>query len=251
MGGNSRKKNQVEIKRLLLGLSFFVTFTIFLSIFIIGGILNNNREQYIDKEIQQMFNEFQDMQVFSLILESYGSEMACLAIEGKLKKMDYSIWSLGEKIDKYRSASEEFIKDSYYLEQKKIFNENQVYYYLLLNKMVDECNLSKEIMLFFYRNSEDCKKCDDQSFILSDINEDDNDLNQEIAIFSFDMDLNLTTLNLLESYYDLTPDGYPCVLVKEKIYCGIQDKNIIMDNLCNTNKRNLQICKDYLMKRFN
>jgi hypothetical protein len=123
-------------------------------------------------------------------------------------------------------ATEEFQKDQFYLDQKKKFNENQILYLLFLTKVDKECALNQDIVTFFYRNSEDCRKCDDQSFVLTDIKEQ---LENNVSIFSFDMDLNITNIDILAQYYEV--DELPCTIINEKKYCGIRDKDFIMGKL--------------------
>lgn len=239
-------KQDPKVRRTIAITSLVITGFLLISIILMGAILNQEREEYIDEQFQGIHNDFNNMEALSLMAESYDNKMACLAFEKQLKELDGSIWKLGEKLEKYKSASEEFYKDEYYQRQKKIFNENQVYYYLLMKKMVEKCNISKKTILFFYKNSAECEKCDDQSFILSDINRlDDDDGHQEMAIFSFDMDLNISTINILSRYYEI--DEYPCIIIEEKKYCGIRGERLIMEKICQE-PENLYICDLYAKK---
>jgi hypothetical protein len=222
---------QKSVTTRLLVLAFVVTVFMLLSLVAIGILLDRGRENYIDSQVSRLSRDFSNMQAYDLLAQSYDDKMACLAFESKLIEMDYYVWQLGEKIDSYRSASEEFQKDQYYISQKKLFNENEIYYMLLLNRMTSKCNLSKHIILFFYQNSVDCKKCDDQSFILRDINLlEENDPQKSVAVFSFDYDLNITTINLLTKYYQV--DQFPCIIIDGKRFCGITDRQFIITRIC-------------------
>lgn len=216
-----------------------ITVFLLLTVVLLGALLDKRREEYIDTNVQKLYNELSEMQTFFLMAEVFGDEMACVAFRSKLQDMDQTIWNLGRKIDQYRIASEEFRTNPYYLEQKKIFNENELFYLILLKQMKDRCNYSQAIVLFFYQNSDDCKKCDDQSFVLTDINKD---IEDEISIFSFDMDLNLTTLKVLSDYYRI--DQLPCVIVEDTKMCGMQDKKTIMKEIC-ANTPSVSVCPKY------
>ncbi|MGM5482451.1 MAG: hypothetical protein ACQESF_03235 [Nanobdellota archaeon] len=236
----------MEIKKTLALISLIITVFLFLTIIFMGSILNDEREEYIDTQFKNIHNDFNNMEALSLMAESYDNKMACLAFEKQLKDLDGNIWKLGEKLEKYKAASEEFYKSEYYQKQKRIFNENQAYYYLLMRKMVEKCNISKSTILFFYKNSDVCEKCDDQSFILSDINKrDDDDGNQEMAIFSFDSDLNISTINILERYYEIKQ--YPCLIIEGEKYSGIRGEKFIMQKVCESNKE-LYVCELYTKK---
>ncbi|MBT3405745.1 hypothetical protein HN419_01115 [Candidatus Woesearchaeota archaeon] len=232
---------QKSVRNYLPVIAFAITLFLFLSVIIIGNILNNERQDFVAEEMQKMYSDFNSMQTLSLIMGDYDDEMVCIAFESKLQELDSYIWTLAEKIDKYRIVTEEFQEDEFYLKQKKTFNENEIFYYLMMRKMNRQCNMSKEPLLFFYQNSFDCKKCDDQSFVLTDINEDDDDLENEVAIFSLDVDLNISAVDMMTKYYEL--EEYPCLIFSDGTrMCGMMDKFIIERKLCEINPK-LMICE--------
>ena len=218
-------------------ISLLITIVLFLSLLLLRDSFGNAREGAITARVQETYNNLNEMQMFMLMSEIYGDEMACLASKEKLKKLDKSLWDLGIKIDQYRVASEEFMKDPFYLEQKKVFNDNEIFYMMLLGRLNKHCDNKQEVVSFFYQNSKDCKKCDDQSFVLTDIKKDAKD---DLSIFSYDADLNLTSINLLTQYYGI--NEFPCIIIKEKKYCGMQDKDFIVKKICNDNE--ISICDE-------
>ncbi|MBN1157578.1 hypothetical protein JXA85_08215 [Candidatus Woesearchaeota archaeon] len=217
----------MAVKKSIFLLAFFITAFLFVAMLLMSSFFYNERQDYIDTEMQNMYNSFNEMQVFMMMAETYGDEMACLAFQSRLAGMDREIWDLGLKIDRYRQSSEEFQKDPYYKEQKKLFNENEVVYLMLLNKVREKCSLNQTVLLFFYKNSEVCSKCDDQSFVLTDINKE---IDEEISIFSFDTELNITAIDLLVKYYEI--DEYPCIVLENNKFCGMLAKKFIMNRIC-------------------
>jgi hypothetical protein len=234
----------MEIRKKVILIGFLITLFLFISIIFLGAILDKKREERVDFQMQNIYKDMEDIQKLMLMSEVYGNDMACLAFKQKLKDLDQKTWTLGMKIEQYRIATEEFSKNSYYVDQKKLFNENQLIYLTLLTKIKKQCDYHQAIISFFYQNSADCKKCDDQSFVLTDIN----DLyDEEISIFSFDLDLNISTVDLLKQYYKI--DQLPCVVINEKPYCGIQDKKFIEEKICETT--NLSFCNNVTKPAFN
>jgi len=217
----------MEVNKQILVISFLITLTLFISVLFVGSVMNNRRYAYINSQFNELYSKFNEMQTFFLMANSYGDKMACLAFEKKLQEMDKFLWNLGRKIDTYRAASEQFQKDLYYLQQKKIFNQQELSYLMMIRTLKERCDLKQTIILFFYKNADECKKCDDQSFVLTDINKK---LDPELAIFSFDMDLNLTSLKVLADYYGI--DKYPCTIIEDHKFCGMQDKTFILKKLC-------------------
>ncbi len=225
----------MEINKNLFVYAFLITLILFLSMLFLSRYMDDKRQAYIDENVQLMYNKFNEMQVFLLMSETYGDEMACLAFDKKLKELDKSVWSLGQKIDEYQRATEEFQKDPYYLNQKRVFNENEVFYLMLLTKLKEKCGINKAIISYFYKNSKECGKCDSQSFVLADIH---NELKDEVSIFNFDADLDSKTIELLKEYYKI--DSYPCLVVNENKFCGFKDKKEVINLICNST--NISAC---------
>ncbi len=222
----------MEMNKGVFVLAFFITLFLLILMLLIGSVMNNKRYTYINTQFEEIYNNFNEMQTFFLMAETFGDEMACIAFEKRLSDMDKSIWTLGLKIDQYRIATEEFLKDEYYLKQKTIFNENQLFYLTLLKRLNERCEYEQGEILFFYKNSADCKRCDDQSYVLTSIN---NKYDEQLAIFSFDMDLNISTVSLLAEYYNVTE--FPCLVIQDKKFCGMKSEEHILAQVCDLNKR--------------
>jgi hypothetical protein len=229
----------MEIKKRLFVVAFLITLSLLLTIILLGGVMNNQRKQYVEDQMTTIA-ETNEVQTYLLMSDVYGQKLACLAFKKKLSEWDKSIWDLGMRLESYRIATEEFQKDPFYLDQKRRFNENEVIYMTFLTKINEDCELNASIISFFYQNSEECRKCDDQSFVLTDIKRE---LGDEVSIFSYDTDLNISNVNLLSEYYNI--DKYPCIVVNEQKFCGIQDKTFIMRKLCE--KANISMCPKYAL----
>lgn len=217
----------MEIKKRLFLYAFILTLVLFIGLVLLNRFMDNHREQFIENGLQDVVNNANELQTMLLMGDVYGEKMTCLIFSEKLKKLDKSVWTLGLKIDEYRVASQDFLENPWYLEQKTVFNQQEVLYLSLLKRSKQKCGFTTPIILFFYQNSDDCKKCDDQSFVLGDINRK---AGTEVSIFSFDIDRNLTTVNLLKDFYDIT--DLPCLVIEDKKYCGMQDNAMILSTLC-------------------
>jgi|SRR3989344_271779 len=225
----------MEIKKSAFLLALFITISLFLTLLLISDFLGGRREDNLNARFNEVYRDFDDLQQIMLMSDVYGNEMACIAYKNKLSDFDKRIWDLGLKLEQYRTATEEFRQSLYYLEQKKIFNENEFTYLALLKQIKKLCSNNQTIISFFYRNSKDCKKCDDQSFVLSDIKKR---FGNDVAIFSYDLDLNITSLELLRKFYSV--DEVPCVIIDERKFCGMQSHEFIVNQVCQGN--NLLAC---------
>lgn len=217
----------VKFRAKIMLIALFITVFLLVCVLLVASLLDQKRKDYVAEETQKIYQNLNEMQTFMLMSETYGNEMACLAFDAKLKELDRTIWETGLKIDQYRIASEDFVKSPYYRDQKVVFNENEIFYMMLLQKLKRECEFNQVTISFFYIKAEECKKCDDQSFVLTDINKI---IDPEVAIFSYDMDLNVTSVGLLAKYYNVTE--YPCLIIEEEKFCGMQDKALILSRIC-------------------
>ncbi|MEK6874264.1 MAG: hypothetical protein AABX52_00775, partial [Nanoarchaeota archaeon] len=161
-----------KVPKSIFLLAFLITLFLLSTVVLIGILLDNKREIRINDLSGGMLASISEMQTFELMAETYGDSMACLAYRSKLENLDKSVWDLGIKIDSYRVASEEFQTDPFYRDQKRSFNENEVTYMMLMRKIQKSCAYTQPVLAFFYTNSEKCGKCDDLSFVLTDIKED-------------------------------------------------------------------------------
>ncbi|MBI2523058.1 hypothetical protein HYW19_01590 [Candidatus Woesearchaeota archaeon] len=204
-----------------------ITVMLFISIYSFNLFLNTQRERVVVERMKDVLEEYQEIQALSLMSDVFGKDMTCLSLESRLAQMDKTLWDTGVKIDRYREATEKFITDPFYLDQKRKFNRNEIIYFSLLQNMKQWCTFNQTTILYFYKKKEECPWCDAQAFVLTDLNKE---IDSEIAIFSFDSDLGLPSIRTLELFYKI--DSYPCTVIEDSTYCGLHDKNEMIDLLC-------------------
>jgi|TARA_B100001964_G_scaffold240256_1_gene309599 hypothetical protein len=212
-----------------------ITIMLFVSIYSFNLFLNTQRERVIIDRMEDVLDEYQELQTLSLMSDVFGKEMTCLSLEKRLAYMDKTLWDTGVKIDSYREVTEKFIADPFYLNQKQKFNRNEILYLSMLKEMKDWCEFNQTIILYFYKKKEDCPDCDSQAFVLTDLNKE---IDDEIAIFSFDSDLELPSVKTLELFYNI--DSYPCLVIEDDTYCKLHNKNKLIDRLCDY--KDLSVC---------
>lgn len=212
-----------------------ITIMLFISIYSINLFLNAQRERAVINKMEDVLDEYQEIQALSLMSDVFGKEMTCLSLESRLAHMDKTLWDAGVKIDRYREITEKFVTDPFYIDQKRKFNRNEVIYFSMLKEMKDWCKFNQTIILYFYKKKEDCPDCDAQSFVLTDLNKD---IDEEIAIFSFDSDIGLPSIKTLELFYNIT--SYPCMVIEDGTYCGLYSKNSLIDTLCR--HKDISVC---------
>lgn len=235
---HSYSEEEVEMvikNKPILIIAFLITLLIFISIYFSNLLLHKEREDVIEERMAAFIENYQDVQTLSLMSDVFGEEVTCLAMEAQVLSMNNELWETGTKIDQYRARTEEFMDDPFFLEQKKIFNRNEVLYFSMIKGMEEWCEVNQTSILFFYKKKEECVDCDAQAFVLTDIK---HELGNEVAIFSFDQDVALAPVAILAEYYNVTT--YPCTVIGEETYCGVYSKEEILKILCQ--EKDFSIC---------
>lgn len=226
----------MEIKKSLFIKALIITLALFISVYSLNLYLNSEREQTLNERMEDVVSEFEEFQALSNLMRLYGENATCLALNSQLKLMDSKIWKLGEKIENYRLISKDYMNDPYYQLLKKKFNRQEVIYLSNLKEMKERCGLNQLEILYFYRKGEICTQCDEQAYILNYFN---NYIKEEIAVFSFDADLNLSSIDVLQGIYNITE--YPCIVVGDRVACGLQNKEAVKQLIC-SERNTISIC---------
>lgn len=218
----------MEIDKNILVISFLITTLIFLGVILIGFVFSEAREERVTQDMSSLLAELSDIQDIMLMSEVLGNEGLCEAFREVKTDMDENLWELGMILDNYRIATEEFTESEFYRENKVLFNRNQATYYFLFENIKDKCNQTQPTILFFYRDEEECDKCNDQSFVLGDVNDA---LDEDVSVFPFDFELDLLSINALANHYDVTE--FPCTVIDGESHCGIvRSKDFIINEIC-------------------
>ena len=225
----------MAVERKLFLYAGIITVLLFVMIYSLNVFLSREREDSLSTRMDSLIDDFEEMQALFLMSGIFDTNGTCIALQTWMSQMDKSLWDLGIKLDQYQKVTEEYLKDPFYLEQKKKFNRRQVIYYSILKEAKDRCSLNATSLLFFYRKSEECPDCDAMSFVLTDLKRE---VNEEVAIFSFDTNLDLPSIQVLPIFFNVT--SYPCIVVEGKTHCGLYNKNELTKFVCDAGQ--LSIC---------
>lgn len=230
----------MEMNKKIFLVGLLITSILFISILFFNSLANNQREKAVLDRMNDVVGEYENMQTLIFMSEIFGEDSTCVGLQSTLLTMDKGLWDLGLKIDLYRQVTENFMQDPFYVQQKTEFNRKEVLYFAMLKRMKDMCRLNQTIISYFYKRKEACPDCDAQSFVLADIKRDLEKMNREdeIAIFSFDADLDIASINLLTRVYNIT--SYPSIVLGNITYSGLHNKKETISLFCREKK--MAIC---------
>lgn len=197
-------------------------YTFLITAFIFGtAILASN--YFSQKKMNEIKNIESRIAVDILASEtqfSLLSELSCRDISSSLLSKELA--TLGDKLsytETNRGADDEEV-----LNLKKYYSLLQIKDFLLMQKINDRCGGKTLSIMYFYSNEKkntpdqsSCEDCEKEGFVLTRLRQE----YPELRVYSFDYNLDLSTLQTLISIYDIK-DNQPALLINEKVYYGFK-----------------------------
>ena len=117
------------VDKKILWMGLLITSLIFITVLFSNFFVDDEREKIVLERMDKIVGDYEEMQSLLLMSEFFGEEATCDALSSMLYNMNKELWELGLKIDSYRQVTEEFMRDPFYLDQKKKFNRKEVLYF--------------------------------------------------------------------------------------------------------------------------
>ncbi len=215
-----------------------LTVAMFISIYALNMIMEGEREKVVNERMDEIISDFEEIETTAYLIEYMGGELrgnTCDIMRKELEYLEGKLWKLDMKIRDYREVTKDFTNDAFYMREKKRLNRREIIHLTMLEKIRKLCGFNHLIILYFYGDCDKNRMCDEQGFVLSYVNQK---IDPEISIFSFDTDLELSSVNALIELYNVTE--LPCVVVGGNAYCGLHNKAEMIDIICEHG--NVSIC---------
>ena len=216
-----------------------LTVMIFVSIYALNMAIEGEREKAVTNKMNDIISEFEEIETTAYLMEYMGEENrnnTCDVMRKEIGYLEEKLWKLDIKIKDYREITKDFMNDEFYIREKRKLNQREIIHMTMQKKMMAACGVNYTTILYFYGECDKNKQCDEQGFVLSYINQQVDD---EISIFSFDKDLEIPAVNALMELYNVT--RLPCVVVEGNTYCGLHDRDEMMDIICRHG--NISLCR--------
>ncbi len=171
------------------------------------------------------------------------SELSCREISSGLLSKELA--TLGDKLaytEENRGSD-----DAEVLNLKKYYSLLQIKDFLLMQKIKDRCGSSQTngglSIMYFYSNKGDCSDCEKEGFVLTKLRQD----YPELRVYSFDYNLDLSTLQTLVSIYNIEKN-LPAILINDKVYYGFKSIDDIKTALPALKQIDVQKAKEEALK---
>lgn len=151
------------------------------------------------------------------------SELSCRDISSSLLSKELA--TLGDKLS--YTEQNRGSDDSEVVNLKRYYSLLQIKDFLLMQKINGRCGGQTLSIMYFYSNKDNkCEDCEKEGFVLTKLRQE----YPELRVYSFDYDLDLSTLDTLKSIYNIE-DKQPALLVNDRVYYGFKSLEEIKDIL--------------------
>jgi len=179
-----------------------IVFIISTLVFLTGIFAGLSLSRVKMSDIEQRINDFEDnmnsIELSALLSDALNNEtISCKFLQGKLNETRVLLEELGAQTVEYEEQSK--IKNDDYKQVKKEYNSVRARYWLMLEKLKNQCENNYTTILFFYRTLTPCEECRDQGVILSHLSSN----NPNLYVVPVDYDEELLIIDMIKELYQL------------------------------------------------
>lgn len=205
--------NTPSYKRYLLAL--IISLVIFMSGFLASNTLTN-------KKLETLKNVEDDISLNILSSETEYDilrEVSCDNFKNQTA-LTKEIGQLADNLSILESNNE---NDERIIAAKKRYSLLLIKDYLLSKRLSENCGTKPTFVIYFYSNADVCPECVKTGFALSSLRQD----YEKLRIYSFDYSLDLPLIKTFASLYDIQENQLPAVIINNKKYVGLNNKEEI------------------------
>ena len=224
-------ERKISTKKYIL--AFILTLFIFLIGLLVGYTLTSQRTSYLEEIAYKQKLDYESLQLQSLYLDLSASEASCAIFNNILETSLNDVADAQAKVDFYIKESS---KEDY-RELKRDYVLAQIRYWLLNEKIKQNCKGEQVSILYFYTN-EECVECGAQGTILSYLKDK---LQDKLLVFSLDSDfIEEPMVNVLKQTYNITQ--IPSIVVEDKVFGQLIGKDDLIKEICSHYIEKPELC---------
>lgn len=203
----------LHYKRYILAL--IISLVIFLSGFLASNSLTN-------KKLESLKNVEDDISLNILSSETEYDilkEVSC----DNFKNQTALTKEIGELADKLSLLENSNENDERILAAKKRYSLLLIKDYLLSKRLSENCGTKPTFVIYFYGNADVCPECVKTGYALSSLRQD----YEKLRVYAFDYNLDLPIIKTFASLYNINTTELPTVIINNKKYIGLNNKEAI------------------------
>jgi len=204
-----------------------LTILIFVVGLLVGLLIENERLQYVQRVSNEQRIETNSLELQNLYVSLLSREGNCDAISNVLSVNLVNLERTRERIENFNKDSSGINREEFHLLTREYLIE-QLRFWLLTEEINKQCGTDIVTILNFYADSEICKDCNAQAFVLDYLK---NILKQKLYIFSFNTKFTEEPLlQILIQNYDISK--HPTLIVSGEKIENLVSRGELFDIIC-------------------
>lgn len=204
--------------------TFLITSGIFIIGFFLGSMIEGALTSDLDAKTAAVENSIQEIELEGLILAGSSHNQSCVFLNDIVRRTNNNLDDLAGQIAAYDEDRIIFTNDDV-INLKGKYTNLLIKSWLLQSNVEENCGKNTVSILYFY--DRECADCLVQGNILTALK---SEFEENVMIFPFDRSLGLSTVDLLESSYNVTV--YPSIVVEGSMYGGITKFQDLKNYVC-------------------
>ena len=201
---------------------FFLAFIFTIAIFLIGTWFGQNMLKSKFSEIEEMQNDFRTDMVTIENEYMLLAQNPCFLLNSS--KFASELYLMGERLEFMEESYGKYNKDV--LKLKEYYSLLEMRCWLFLKEIKEKCNYDIKTILYFYSNRA-CNRCAEQGYILTFLRNSHPELN----IYSFDVDIDNSALDILKESYGVSSETLPFIVLENKTFSGFVSAEKLQNEL--------------------
>ncbi|HLC46399.1 MAG TPA: thioredoxin family protein [Candidatus Nanoarchaeia archaeon] len=197
--------------------AFAITTLIFILGIMLGSYNNNKKLASVDNLEQEIKMSTMGNEIQYLLM----SESPCDYVNST--EMAINLGNLGSKLTFMESQLGK--DDERVVNLKEYYSLLELRHWLFLNKAKKECNLTYDLVIYFYSNEGDCADCEEQGHVLTYVHKK----NPKFNVYSFDVNIGNPALDTLKTRYSV--ESTPTIVINNNKFEGFTGKEKLFREL--------------------
>lgn len=191
-------------------IAFVITSAIFVTAFYASTYFGNKRAAEIQTAQDNIAVDILSLETqFELLAEHSCKDISENSVLSK------EIRPLGDRLSYLEMQTN--VNQDELVRLKRYYSLLQIKDLLLMQKVAQKCALKPVFILYFYSNAGDCKKCEEQGYVLTALSQK----YLQLRVYSFDYNLDLAALQTLVQIHDID-NTLPALVINNKVYYGFK-----------------------------
>ncbi len=205
--------DNLHYKRYILAL--IISLVIFISGFLASNALTN-------KKLESLQNVENDIALNILTSETEYQilqEASC----DNFKDQTTLTREIGQMADNLSALESNNPSDARIISAKKRYSALLIKDYLLSKNIAENCKIKPTFVIYLYGNADVCPECVKTGYALSSLRDD----YEKLRVYALDYNLDLGLIKTLGSLYGVREDQLPAIIINNKMYVGLNNKEDI------------------------